>query len=65
MWSLETCERIDSLKAHHRSVLSLYVAKDEDLLFSSGGDAIVNVSGHDWNGIRLILMSSRYGVRRA
>ncbi|KAL8974109.1 MAG: hypothetical protein Q9197_001651 [Variospora fuerteventurae] len=51
VWSLETCERIDSLKAHHRSVLSLYVAKDEDLLFSSGGDAIVNVSGHDWNGV--------------
>ncbi|KAL8988887.1 MAG: hypothetical protein Q9177_002106 [Variospora cf. flavescens] len=59
VWSLETCERIDSLKAHHRSVLSLYVAKDEDLLFSSGGDAIVNVSGHDWNRIRLILMSNK------
>ncbi|KAL8902968.1 MAG: hypothetical protein Q9207_004241 [Kuettlingeria erythrocarpa] len=43
VWSLETYERIDSIKAHHRSVLSLYVAKDEELLFSSGGDAIVNV----------------------
>lgn len=46
VWSLETYERIDSIKAHHRSVLSLYVAKDEELLFSSGGDAIVNVSGY-------------------
>ncbi|KAL8920673.1 MAG: hypothetical protein Q9208_006155 [Pyrenodesmia sp. 3 TL-2023] len=42
VWSLETYERIDSIKAHHRSVLSLYVAKNDELLFSSGGDAIVN-----------------------
>ncbi|KAL9012943.1 MAG: hypothetical protein Q9173_002338 [Seirophora scorigena] len=42
VWSLETYERIDSIKAHHRSVLSLYLSSDEGLLFSSGGDAIVN-----------------------
>lgn len=47
VWYLETYERIDSIKAHHRCVLSLYVAKDKDLLFSSGGDAIVNVIGLD------------------
>ncbi|KAI4118274.1 MAG: hypothetical protein LQ338_007428 [Usnochroma carphineum] len=43
VWSLDTYERIESIKAHHRSVLSLYAAKDVNLLFSSGGDAIVNV----------------------
>ncbi|KAL8995436.1 MAG: hypothetical protein Q9188_006815 [Gyalolechia gomerana] len=32
-----------SIKAHLHSVLSLYVTKDKRFLFSSGGDAIVNV----------------------
>ncbi|KAL9604663.1 MAG: hypothetical protein Q9219_000383 [cf. Caloplaca sp. 3 TL-2023] len=43
VWSLDTCERIASIKAHLHSVLSLHVAKDKALLFSSAGDAIVNV----------------------
>ncbi|KAL8933272.1 MAG: hypothetical protein Q9211_005873 [Gyalolechia sp. 1 TL-2023] len=43
VWSLDTCERIASIKAHLHSVLSLYVTKDHRFLFSSGGDAIVNV----------------------
>ncbi|KAI4144014.1 MAG: hypothetical protein L6R39_004352 [Caloplaca ligustica] len=43
VWSLETYERIDAIKAHHRGVLSLYAVEKEALLFSSGGDAIVNV----------------------
>ncbi|KAL8765784.1 MAG: hypothetical protein Q9209_007248 [Squamulea sp. 1 TL-2023] len=43
VWSLDTYERLNSIKAHHRSVLSLYVSNDQGLLFSSAGDAIVNV----------------------
>lgn len=43
VWSLNTCERIASIKAHLHSVLSLYIAEDKGLLFSSAGDAIVNV----------------------
>ncbi|KAI4097770.1 MAG: hypothetical protein LQ344_000042 [Seirophora lacunosa] len=64
VWSLETYERIDSIKAHHRSVLSLYLSSDEGLLFSSGGDAIVNVSGPDGNITRVKLMSSRHPLNR-
>ncbi|KAL8845425.1 MAG: hypothetical protein Q9176_000061 [Flavoplaca citrina] len=43
VWSLETYERLRSIKAHHRSVLSLYLSKAHRLLLSSAGDAIVNV----------------------
>ncbi|KAL8736805.1 MAG: hypothetical protein Q9166_000171 [cf. Caloplaca sp. 2 TL-2023] len=43
VWSLDTYERQSSVKAHHRSVLSLYVSEAQGLLFSSAGDAIVNV----------------------
>ncbi|KAL8649025.1 MAG: hypothetical protein Q9226_005750 [Calogaya cf. arnoldii] len=43
VWSLDTYERLRSIKAHHRSVLSLHVPRAQGLLFSSAGDAIVNV----------------------
>ncbi|KAL9603754.1 MAG: hypothetical protein Q9179_002076 [Wetmoreana sp. 5 TL-2023] len=52
VWSLDTYERLASIKAHHRSILSLYVSRDQGLLFSSAGDAIVNVwSIHNLEGI--------------
>ncbi|KAL8689258.1 MAG: hypothetical protein Q9218_005031 [Villophora microphyllina] len=43
VWSLDTYERLASIKAHNRSVLALYVSKEHGLLFSSACDAIVNV----------------------
>ncbi|KAL8994844.1 MAG: hypothetical protein Q9169_005291 [Polycauliona sp. 2 TL-2023] len=43
VWSLEAYERLRWIKAHERSVLSLHVSEAQGLLFSSAGDAIVNV----------------------
>ncbi|KAL8664858.1 MAG: hypothetical protein Q9202_002720 [Teloschistes flavicans] len=43
VWSLDTYERLASIQAHNRSVLSLFVFKEHGLLFSSARDAIVNV----------------------
>ncbi|KAL8715807.1 MAG: hypothetical protein Q9220_000474 [cf. Caloplaca sp. 1 TL-2023] len=43
VWSLHTFERLACIEGHQRSVLSLFVSKEQDLLFSSAGDAIVNV----------------------
>ncbi|KAL4895019.1 hypothetical protein BDV59DRAFT_159128 [Aspergillus ambiguus] len=42
-WSLETYELVLSVHAHQESVLDLYLSDDRDLLFSSGGDSIINV----------------------
>ncbi|KAJ5105386.1 hypothetical protein NUU61_002733 [Penicillium alfredii] len=42
-WSLETYDLVLSVHAHKESVLSLYLSKDGNLLFSSGGDSVVNV----------------------
>ncbi|OJD12274.1 hypothetical protein AJ78_07103 [Emergomyces pasteurianus Ep9510] len=42
-WSLDTYELILSVKAHQESVLGLYLSDDGSLLFSSGGDSVVNV----------------------
>ncbi|OAS99444.1 peptidase family M20/M25/M40 protein [Blastomyces dermatitidis ER-3] len=42
-WSLDTYELILSVKAHQESVLGLYLSDDASLLFSSGGDSVVNV----------------------
>jgi di- and tripeptidase len=42
-WSLETYELVLSVHAHQESVLDLYLSEDRDLLFSSGGDSIINV----------------------
>ena len=43
MWSLETYELLYSIPAHRGAVLSLFVSHDGKYLFSSAGDAIVNV----------------------
>ncbi|KAI9926817.1 hypothetical protein ASPWEDRAFT_55083 [Aspergillus wentii DTO 134E9] len=42
-WSLETYDLLLSVHAHKESVLGLYLSDDGDLLFSSGGDSVVNV----------------------
>ncbi|KAK2734509.1 hypothetical protein FQN57_001673 [Myotisia sp. PD_48] len=42
-WSLTTYEPICLVKAHDESLLGLYLSDDKELLFSSGGDSIVNV----------------------
>ncbi|KAJ5619821.1 WD repeat protein [Penicillium lagena] len=42
-WSLETFELVLSVHAHKESVLGLYLSEDGSLLFSSGGDSVVNV----------------------
>jgi di- and tripeptidase len=44
---LDTYELILSVHAHEESVLGLYLSDDGNLLFSSGGDSVVNVSGPD------------------
>ncbi|KAI9845100.1 MAG: hypothetical protein M1837_005104 [Sclerophora amabilis] len=43
VWSLDTFELFTTVKAHRRSVLCLSLSPDKQLLFSSAGDAIVNV----------------------
>ncbi|KAI9796353.1 MAG: hypothetical protein M1833_006358 [Piccolia ochrophora] len=43
VWSLDTYERIASINGHRSSVLCLFVSTNQDLLFSSAGDRIVNV----------------------
>lgn len=65
VWSLETYERIFNVAAHRGSVLCLYLSQDSKLLFSSAGDAIVNVSKPEessigYHSIRLY----RFGARR-
>ena len=42
-WSLETYDLVLSVHAHHESVLGLYLSEDSSLLFSSGGDSVVNL----------------------
>ncbi|OJJ50197.1 hypothetical protein ASPZODRAFT_58230 [Penicilliopsis zonata CBS 506.65] len=42
-WSLETYDLVLSIHAHQESVLGLYLSDDGRLLFSSGGDSVVNV----------------------
>ncbi|KAI9702929.1 MAG: hypothetical protein M1836_008143 [Candelina mexicana] len=43
VWSLEALQLKTKIQAHRRSVLSLSLSKDQKLLFSSAGDAIVHV----------------------
>lgn len=45
VWSLETYELLSTVNAHRGSVLCLCLSADKKLLFSSAGDAIVNVLG--------------------
>ncbi|KAJ5695618.1 hypothetical protein N7536_006030 [Penicillium majusculum] len=42
-WSLETYDLVASVHAHKESVLGLHLSEDGNLLFSSGGDSVVNV----------------------
>jgi len=43
VWSIETFQLAKSIQAHQGSVLCLYLSGDGSVLFSSAGDAIVNV----------------------
>lgn len=43
VWSLASFELVLRIQAHTRAVLCLYLSPDGKLLFSSAGDAIVNV----------------------
>lgn len=43
-WSLDNFSLVLSIRAHKESVLGLYLSEDNNLLFSSGGDSVVNVS---------------------
>lgn len=43
VWSLETFDLLSNIHAHRGSVLCLCLSTDKKLLFSSAGDAIVNV----------------------
>lgn len=43
VWSLETYELLSTVNAHRGSLLCLCLSADKELLFSSAGDAIVNV----------------------
>ena len=43
LWSLETYENIGYVNAHRSSLLALCLSEDGKLLFSSAGDALVNV----------------------
>ncbi|KAJ5595211.1 uncharacterized protein N7459_001419 [Penicillium hispanicum] len=42
-WSLETYDLVLSAHAHKESVLALYLSDDGNLLFSTGGDSVINV----------------------
>lgn len=50
VWSLVTFELLFNVHAHRGSVLCLYLSADGKLLFSSAGDAIVNVR---WPNLRV------------
>ncbi|KAI1907391.1 hypothetical protein LOZ39_005216 [Ophidiomyces ophidiicola] len=55
-WSLDTYDLVLSVKAHEESVLGLYLSEDGALLFSSGGDSVVNV----WSTSTFELLYSIY-----
>lgn len=44
VWSLATYEQVFSICAHKESVLGLFLSEDKNILFSSGGDSVINVS---------------------
>ena len=44
VWSLKTYELLATIHGHRGSVLCLWLSEDRSLLFSSAGDAIINVS---------------------
>ncbi|KAL9610987.1 MAG: hypothetical protein Q9167_004332 [Letrouitia subvulpina] len=43
VWSLETYELLAKVRAHEGSVLCLFLSRGNQFLFSSAGDAIVNI----------------------
>src|SRR5579862_2239524 len=44
VWSPKTYELVATIHGHRSSVLCLCLSEDQSLLFSSAGDAIINVS---------------------
>ena len=44
VYSLDTYEHVTIIEGHRGSVLGLCLSQDQELLFSSAGDRIVNVS---------------------
>ena len=56
IWSSETYALVKSIVAHHGTVLCLCLSADGRFLFSSAGDAIVNV----WCTSRLVRLYSIY-----
>ena len=58
IWSLETYELLATIHAHRASLLSLCLSDDGKLLFSSAGDAIVNV----WDTSSLQCLYSIYST---
>lgn len=58
VWSIDTYELVATLKGHSGSVLSLTLAAAQGLLFSSGGDAIIQV----WNADTLAHLYSIYST---
>ena len=61
VWSLETFELLHTIHAHRGSLLGFCLSADKKFLFSSGGDAIVNVwSTNSFD--RLYSIYSRYDV---
>ena len=44
VYSLDTYERVTVIEGHRGSVLGFCLSQDQELLFSSAGDRIVNVS---------------------
>lgn len=61
VWSLTTFELLHSIRAHRGSLLGFCLSADKTLLFSSGGDAIVNVWCTD-TFKRLYSIYSRYDI---
>lgn len=61
VWSLTTFELLFSIHAHRGSLLGFCLSADQKLLFSSGGDAIVNVWCTE-SFQRLYSIYSRYDV---
>jgi len=58
VFCLGTYEKKAAIEGHRGSVLGLYLARDDDLLFSSAGDRIVNV----WNTKNLKRLACLYSA---
>ena len=58
VWSLDTFDLLHDIRAHRGSLLNLFLSDDGKLLFSSGGDALVNV----WCTSKFIRLYSIYST---